>query len=503
MAAHESPNFALYFGGNFRMDLAVPMRHLQAAISESFKPLSLFPKRAILPCEIKSREFDSKLLLACFLAERGWTSVVGSRNDIHLKLHRIRRSVYLGKDVRFSSGTIITMLRLLGHRFDAMDEEAQFFPSRERYRKSRVDGYVLSHAEVLYAWGPENALAWKEAPTYKGQPIHLTGNGRIDLLRPETRGLYAARRDELKARYGDFILVNTNFSTTNHFFGNLSINVSEDDEEPATRAHANGYLLHRQRLFQAFVDLMPKLARQFPKTKIILRPHPGENHDAWRDVVKNNPNVEINSEGSVVPWILASRALVHNGCTTALEAYVLGGTAITYQPHVSAEFDSRLPNELSLSAKSTDELFALLKQALNGKISGRDLHTEARRQILAQYVAAEEGDLATERMAGLMDALSSQAIASNTNIMTWPVGAAIVLGRALLKRYHSNRRGHKSNIIYTRHRFPHTDVSEVQLRIADFAGCLGRFSGVTAHQLDENIFEVQNPLNSDGTKHWP
>jgi surface carbohydrate biosynthesis protein len=471
----------------------MPMRQLHAAISKSFKPLSSFPKRAILPCEIKSREFDSKLLLACFLAERGWTSVVGSRNDIHLKLHRIPRSIYLGKDVRFSSGTIVTMLRLLGHRFVAMDEEAQFFLSRERYRKARVDNTVLSHAEALFAWGPENALAWAEAPGYKRQPIHQTGNGRIDLLRPELRGLYVERTAELKKRYGDFILINTNFGAINHFFGNLSVSVKEGDKEPVTRAHDNGYILHRQNLFYAFVKLLPRLAQKFPKHKIVLRPHPGESPDAWREILKNNSNVEINMDGSVVPWILASKALVHNGCTTGLEAYVLGETVIAYQPQVSTEFDLRLPNDLSLSAKSEGELFELLQQALNGKLVGRDLHTKERRDILAQYVAAEEGDLATERITGLMDEFVSQPVVSNINIIAWPVGASIVLGRSILKWYHSNRDGHKSNVAYTRHRFPHTEVEEVRSRIADFAACLGRFSGLSVRQLDENIFEVQKP----------
>jgi surface carbohydrate biosynthesis protein len=457
------------------------------------KPLSAFPKRAILPCEIKSREFDSKLLLACFLAERGWTSIVGSRNDIHMKLHRFPRSIYLGKDVRFSSGTIVTMLRLLGHRFVAMDEEAQFFLSRERYRKARVDDTVLSHAEALFAWGPENALAWAEAPGYKGQPIHQTGNGRIDLLRPELRALYAERTAELKQRYGDFILVNTNFGAINHFFGNLSVSVSEDDTRPVTKAHDNGYILHRQNLFHAFVKLLPKLAQKFPKHKIVLRPHPGESPDAWREIVKGNPNVEINMEGSVVPWILACKALVHNGCTTGLEAYVLGETVIAYQPHISAEFDLRLPNDLSQQAKSEDELIAQLNQAVSGKLVGSDLHTSERRNILARYIEAAEGDLATVRIAGLMDEFAAQPVASNTNIMTWPVGAAIVLGRSILKWYHSNRYGHKSNIAYTRHRFPHTEVDEVKSRIAEFATCLGQYSGLTVRQLDENIFEVQKP----------
>jgi surface carbohydrate biosynthesis protein len=456
--------------------------------------VSSFPKRAILPCEIKSREFDSKLLLACFLAERGWTSVVGSRNDIHMKLHRFPRSVYLGKDVRFSSGTIVTMLRLLGHRFVAMDEEAQFFLSRERYRNSRVDDAVLSHAEALYAWGPENALAWVEAPGYRNQPIHLTGNGRIDMLRPELRGLYAERTEELKRRYGAFILVNTNFSAINHFFGNLSVSVKEDDEEPVTRAHSNGYILHRQNLLDAFVKLLPSIANAFPKHKIILRPHPGESPDYWRDVVSGCANVAINGEGNVVPWILASKALVHNGCTTALEAYVLGETVIAYQPSMSEEFDMRVPNELSLVAQSESDVFALLQKALNNELRGVDLHTAERTRILAQYVTGEDGDLATERLAAQLEQFVAEPSPANLNLVTWPAGAAVVLGRAIYKHYNSNRIGHKSNVAYTRHRFPHTEVPEVQSRIADFASCLGRFSGVTAHQLDENIFEVQKPV---------
>ena len=106
-------------------------------------------RTAILPCEIKSREFDSKLLLACILAERGWRIIVGSRNHIHLKLARLTRSVYLGKDVRYSSQIIVQILNKLGHQFIAQDEEAQFYFSRERYRKARVHPEVLQAAKHL------------------------------------------------------------------------------------------------------------------------------------------------------------------------------------------------------------------------------------------------------------------------------------------------------------------------------------------------------------------
>ena len=449
-----------------------------------------FSKYAILPCEIKSREFDSKLLLACFLAERGWTSIVGSRNDIHLKLHRFQRSIYLGKDVRFSSGTIVKILRLLGHRFLTMDEEALIFLSRERYRKARVDDRVFSSAEALIAWGPENALAWKEAAAYKGQPIHLTGNGRIDLLRPELRALYGARCAELRAQYGRYILVNTNFGAINHFLGNLSANVKAEGGVSAVRGHDNGYLLHRQKVLASFVEMLPALAARFADRKIILRPHPSESHEFWSAIVKDCPNIEVSNEGNVVPWLLASEALVHNGCTTGAEAYILGKMTVSYQPITSREFDLHVPNDLSLSAKTLPELFEMLEQIGKGSLSLNELQNDARRAVLTNAISASDGDLASERIADVLDQFVASEMKASANVLTWPAGAVFTAARAAVKRFNQNRRGHKSNIAYTRHRFPQTELPEVQSRINDFAKCLGRFSGIRVTQNSANIFQV-------------
>ena len=87
-------------------------------------------KTAILPCEIKSREFNSKLLLACIMAERGWRVFVGSRNHIHLALGHLPRSVYVGKDIRFSSRQIVRILKRLGHQFVARTRRpSSIFPA--------------------------------------------------------------------------------------------------------------------------------------------------------------------------------------------------------------------------------------------------------------------------------------------------------------------------------------------------------------------------------------
>jgi surface carbohydrate biosynthesis protein len=67
-----------------------------------------------------------------------------------------------------------------------------------------------------------------------GTSIHLTGNPRGDLLRPELRGFYARDIESIRREYGDFILMNTNFKPVNAFYPNMNLFLAADTprEEP-------------------------------------------------------------------------------------------------------------------------------------------------------------------------------------------------------------------------------------------------------------------------------
>jgi surface carbohydrate biosynthesis protein len=449
--------------------------------------MTTFPKRAILPCEIKSREFESKLLLACCLAEDGWTSVIGSRNDIHMKLAQFPQSIYVGKDVRFSSKKILTLLKLLGHPFVAMDEEALIYLSRQKYREARVDGRMLASAQALFAWGPDNAKAWTESQDYKGAPIFETGNGRIDLLRPELRGVHYVKQVELEATHGPFVLINTNFGSINHFLNTLSIKPGQKLTIPAP---PEGYFAHRIRVYEAFLQLLPKLATRFPKLNFVLRPHPSENHEIWQKTVEPYQNCKVISEGGVLPWVLASKAVIHNGCTTGIEAYLMDKTPIAFMPYQSEEFDIHLPNNLSLKLESEDEIFNIMRVIETGQNSPvvRNADREA---LLRHHISASSGPLASERLVDALNMVRNSIAPQLSNRLIWPLGALATEIRAGIKRFHKNRPGHKSNIAYTRHRFPATPMREVNTMIETFTTCLGRFQNIGVREIEsELIFEI-------------
>jgi surface carbohydrate biosynthesis protein len=445
----------------------------------------------IIPSEIQSREFDAKLLLACVLVERGFPTIVGSRNEIHIAISRLPRSIYIGKDVRHSSDRISGILKRLGHVIVALDEEAQFNYSRAHYLKARVARPALRATTALMAWGPFNAQAWRESPHYHGVPIHETGNPRVDMMRPELRPFFADDTAALKRHFGRFVLVNTNFGSLNHFYPNLTpMKAPERPEPPPEGADwATGLAHHRYGIFRAFQRMIPLLAQRYPA--VVVRPHPAENHDTWWQAAEGAANVHVLHEGNVIPWLLASEAMIHNGCTTGLEAYVLGARPIAYRPFTSDKYDLELPNSLSHEVFDEAGLLAAVDAILEGRFTETPEQIRARRALLDRYVAAVDGRLAVERIADVVEGVErAHGARYSPGLGTLLAGRVAAEWRSLQKRHNANKPRHKSNIAYTRHRFPGIELAEVQQRIDVFGRILGRFARVRAEQIEDNIFRI-------------
>jgi len=187
-----------------------------------------FATHLIIPVENQVRELDAKLLLACFAAERGFPVILGSRGYIHYKMAAMPRGVYLAKSMRELSNKMFRIIRLLGHEIIAWDEEALVHPPAEIYFPLRLSPVTVPLVSHMICWGQENADLFREYPHLPPTtPIHIVGNPRGDMLRPELRGYFGEQVEILQKQYGDFILVNTNFLDVNPFTPDLGLFVSE------------------------------------------------------------------------------------------------------------------------------------------------------------------------------------------------------------------------------------------------------------------------------------
>ena len=83
----------------------------------------------------------------------------------------------------------------------------------------------------------------------------------------------------------------------------------------------------------AFIEAIKYLADNNKGYDIILRPHQNEDLESWKIFLEGIPNVHVYREGSITGWINNSFAVMHNGCTSALEATISKKPLLTYIPH--------------------------------------------------------------------------------------------------------------------------------------------------------------------------
>jgi surface carbohydrate biosynthesis protein len=447
----------------------------------------------IIPSEVQVREFDSKLLLACLAAERGYRSVVGSRIEIHNRITSLPRGIYLAKDAAATSCKMFTILRNLGVPILAWDEEAIIYYDVGQFLRKRVCDCTIKRTERYLTWGEEQRQELAATPLFADVPLEPTGNPRIDMLRPELRAFFDDEVAELRRRFGRFVLINTNFGRLNHFLAEKKLTPSAPGEEARRNLAPNDIALEiwrfRDEIFRAFQEMLPALARALPDIAVVLRPHPAEQPAFWAGLAQGLPNVHVLHEGSVIPWLLAAEVTIHNGCTTGLEAYLLDRPVIAYRPVQDPARELMLPNDLSRSVASIDELVAAVREVLEGRHNFAP--TPATLAALKARLAGLEGPLVGERVLDVVDRMvaagGDKACASlPQRLEGWRKG----LARRATKALQAYMPWHKNSASNRRHRFPGITVEEVTARIDRLGRCLGRFQAVAARPLAPNVFEI-------------
>ncbi len=459
----------------------------------------------IIPVENQVRELDAKLLLSFVAAKEGFTSYIGSRRELEYRLPFLPRGIYLSKSMTARSLKMFRIMSMLGHRITAWDEEALVHPQEETYFSRRLNPESIRYITDLFAWGEDNAQLWRSYPYLpESINIHVTGNPRGDMLRPELKNFFSQDVQKLRKQHGEFLLINTNFSFVNPFFpeqGLLRPDGTDPDGFPAYGRAAVGmernfvHRLHayKKNIFEAFQHAIPLIAKRFPETNIIVRPHPVENPSIYHEIAGKISNVKVINEGNVIPWILASTAVIHNGCTTGIEAYMLEKPALSYLPVRDELLDNefyRLPNMLSHRCFSAEELLQTIESVRMKKIGAAD--GEGRRTLLKHYLSSLEGPLACELIVECLKQIDG-------DLQKEPMPAVSCRLKAYYRAAYRwakqkwkaiSRPDSKYRPEFQRHRFPELSIDDVDRKISLLSQTLG--DNYTPHlkQISPIIFRI-------------
>ena len=455
-------------------------------------------RRLILPVEIFNREFDAKVLLACFAAERGFSVIIGAKREINLNLASLPLSMYLSINLSNRNEITCHLLANLGHILVGADEEAIVYCSPEVYVREKLGTRVFPQPKLFLAWGPEHSRIWKSQNNFNGMPLHVTGNPRTDLLRPELQGYWSRNVEDIRKQFGNIILINTNFGKLNNFRPNKGDEKKTLDEATDSSATVDqqelGMAKHRLALFHHFQEMVGEVGRAFPAHTVLIRPHPSESHETWKQAATGCSNVQVHFDGHITPWLLASDAIIHNSCTTGLEGYLLNRPVFSFQPITSEVFDKKLPNSLSQQARSCKELLGLLRTALSSPTPSLENDSIEKTQLVEKYLAFLHGPFSSEKIVDVLENFDNTFSPTALNRRKVFVAKSYAIARKFKRKFNAKFRMSNLNrsqrYQYLQHIFPEIEFSTIQDRIERFQHILQRFPDIKVRTLSKSIFEI-------------
>jgi surface carbohydrate biosynthesis protein len=302
-----------------------------------------------LPIEFRSRELDGKVALALELFERGITVVFGQQWAIYDNFHRLPAGVVLFKSQNLIHHQAMKLAREAGHRVVSLEEESLALTSSQAIlRNCPAATYEL--ADCIMATG-EFEFHTHLSAGCRPEKLVVTGNPRIDLLKPCFSSFYAADVTTLKKSLGSFILINTNFGLLNSKWGSIEavkqIEIRAgglDPKDPKSVA-----------IFEQAIETEIEHQKSI-SLFIVVRPHPSESLDPAKKHYENIENVKVTRLGPHVPWTLAADCLIHTSCTTGLEAAIAGRVAFSLVTNESWISRSILSNQANPTYQRVDLL---------------------------------------------------------------------------------------------------------------------------------------------------
>ncbi|PLT35493.1 surface carbohydrate biosynthesis protein [Bacillus sp. V5-8f] len=342
-----------------------------------------------LPIEIIIRELDGKLLLTYYAVKQNYNVIIAKQHKLYQNSAYLPKGIFVSKGYPKNKKGPLFEAKNLGHAVVEMDEEGLIF-NEEFFLRHRINEDYFNLVDQIYCWGNHQRNCLVKAYGHP-EKVHLTGHPRFDLVKEKFREIYKSEAESIKKEFGDFVLINTRFGLYNHSKG------------------FNPKHKFIKSLYEHFIEMTKDLSQNYPNLNFVVRPHPRETFSSYQQEFENYKNIYVVREGTVVKWSLASKLVIHNGCTTGIETFLLNHPVISYMPVTFEEhIDEFLADAVSYQAKNMNELNSYIDSILSkGKIEIKEemRFIKERKEILSNYYAAMNDNYAYENIIRLLDSL--------------------------------------------------------------------------------------------------
>lgn len=332
-----------------------------------------------VPIEVQRREFKAKLYLVCKALAEGHDVVIGRHWQVERFALRNYNGIYLSKSHFEDAYSKLEQMKQRNFQIIVHDEEGSTTGNTyDEYVNQRVGKRTLETCDNILAWGKLEESYLKRYVPQMSEKIQSAGNPRLDLLRSGSYGLYEKDVEKIHQKIGKYILVNTAFGHTEA--ATSKIREAYKNNKEATNDIYN-YINACKATKTPFLDGIRYIADKLD-IAIVLRPHPAEDIEEYKDLFKDYPNVYVTNSLGVNPWIWGASAVIYNSCTTGMESFIIGTPTIAFLPDGKSIFGDVWINKLGYMVTEREQLLTEINWILS-----KDIHAD---EIKNQYFSQEK-----------------------------------------------------------------------------------------------------------------
>ena len=452
-----------------------------------------------LHVEISARELDSKLLLASIAASRGHQVIVSDLTGIikGAQSGMLAPGIFHTKSLTPSEDKFARHKSLINNGFmiTSIDEEGNLNDhGYHGFAKQRYSDQMIEQATAVFGWGSEDVESLKQIYSKYSNKIHKTGSPRADLW----KSLFSDYWDTpLTMPKKPFLLIacNTGYANNIKTFKELikfESQIGRFDRDPELLKKRIGETAEDYNKIFSYIKAIQYLSDHNNGYDIVLRPHPSEDMETWEILLKGIPNIHVLRDGPINVWVKNSFAIMHNSCTTALEATVSNKPVITYIPF-DQQYESKLANELGYRVKSLEELLSKANAIFDShKLRDQKELVTTLPNIVSKKIYLDDDKLAAERMIKIWENIANDKLSQSSNLKKFKWLLKYYKFKRIISQALRRLFPVKFNSVYKNPKFPELDQHDIAERIKKFEHILGLSKKLECKLLSEKTIYIRS-----------
>lgn len=472
-------------------------------------------KYLLIPIEVISRELDSRVLISLrlLMLNPEWEIIIGKTNKVgdYWRNNSLKgkKFIYLSKGTIYSKLFYINLLKNGGYYF-LLDEEGAIYSQyiTKVIKRGGENNDLIQLMSKIFFWGENTKKDYiaRHSKYLSNDKIEVTGNPRFDLCKKEYENFINFKSKNIFKK-NQFILIDTAFGMFNNIVDQkleyehwksvkYENNRGENDMSKWFQNFSPLYE-YQKKIFPDFLDGIIHISNKFKDVNFLIRPHPVENIETYSNYFKNIKNIKITNDGTAIEKIIYSKLLIHNGCTTAIEALFHEIPSICFLPQFEKDKVQSLPREISFEVYDKFHLENKINDIFE-KNYDPSFFLE-RKKIVKKYIDNVDYD-SSKKIAKIINDFNFQVKLKFKYDKTLRSLAHILLPKRIVSFIQFANKYIKSSFMSksSQNAFKKRDIikfndltiNDLNLRIDSFMKVDSNFEKVNVIKIDEHLFKI-------------